>query len=156
MKSPFPGMDPYIETVGLWEDFHGHLVEQIAVKLAAAAPERYLVRGNERSYLVLVESEGKTSHPFLPDVSVPVPRGRKKSTTKGGTAVAEPATDEAPHVLRAFIEEEHREAFVEICEAGPEQQLITTLEVLSPSNKRPGTRDGTSTSASVRASCWVA
>ena len=26
MKSPFPGMDPYIESCGLWEDFHYGLV----------------------------------------------------------------------------------------------------------------------------------
>ena len=31
MKSPFPGMDPYIEAHGhLWEDFHHHLIEDIA------------------------------------------------------------------------------------------------------------------------------
>ena len=33
----------------------------------------------------------------------------------------------------------HREAFVEIYEATPEQQLVTTVEVLSLSNKRPDT-----------------
>src|SRR5207247_6648331 len=37
------------------------------------------------------------------------------------------------------IEEEHREAFVEIYEAAPEQRLVTSIEVLSPSNKRPRT-----------------
>ena len=41
--------------------------------------------------------------------------------------------------MRAFIEEEHREAFVEIYEATPEQRLVTCIEVLSPSNKRPHT-----------------
>src|SRR5262249_49911163 len=34
---------------------------------------------------------------------------------------------------------EHRETFVEIYEAGPDGRLVTTVEVLSPSNKRPGT-----------------
>ena len=24
MKSPFPGMDPFLEMDGLWEGFHGH------------------------------------------------------------------------------------------------------------------------------------
>lgn len=38
-----------------------------------------------------------------------------------------------------LVEEEHREAFVEIYESGPEQRLVTTIEVLSPSNKRPNT-----------------
>ena len=41
--------------------------------------------------------------------------------------------------MRAFIQEEHRETFVEIYAASPGQRLVTTIEVLSPSNKRPGT-----------------
>ena len=28
MKSPFPGMDPYLEANGLWEGFHNRLVHQ--------------------------------------------------------------------------------------------------------------------------------
>jgi hypothetical protein len=88
VKSPFPGMDPYIEGCGSWEDFHSHLIEKIGEKLADAAPERYLVRTGERSYIVLVESEGKKSYSFLPDVSVSVRRGRKRTTKKRGTALA--------------------------------------------------------------------
>jgi hypothetical protein len=41
--------------------------------------------------------------------------------------------------MRAFIDEEHREAFVEIYEATPQQRLVTCIEVLSPSNKQPNT-----------------
>jgi hypothetical protein len=88
MRSPFPGMDPYIEACGLWGDFHHDLISEIKHALAQAAPERYLVRAGERSYVVLVEDE-------------------------------------------------HREAFVEIYEATPEQRLVTSIEILSPSNKRP-------------------
>lgn len=29
MKSPFPGMDPYIEACNVWRDFHHHLIERI-------------------------------------------------------------------------------------------------------------------------------
>ena len=139
MKSPFPGMDPYIEACGLWGDFHSHLIEKIGEKLADAAPEHYLVRTGERSYVVLVESEGKESYPFLADVSITAPRGRKKTSKKGGTALAELAGDAEPVTMRAFIPEEHREAFIEIYEASPGQRLVTCVEVLSPSNKRPGT-----------------
>ena len=89
MKSPFPGMDPFIEACGLWGDFHSHLIEKIYERLAEAVSPRYLVRTGERSYVVLVESEGKKSHPFLPDVSVTARRGRRKPTRKGGSAVAE-------------------------------------------------------------------
>ncbi|MGZ3487480.1 MAG: DUF4058 family protein [Isosphaeraceae bacterium] len=139
MKSPFPGMDPYIEACGLWGDFHSHLIEKIGEKLADVAPEHYLVRTGERSYVVLVESEAKKTYPFLPDVSMTAPRGRKKPPKKGSTALAEPAGEAEPVTMRAFIQEEHREAFIEIYEASPGQRLVTCIEVLSPSNKRPGT-----------------
>ncbi len=139
MRSPFPGMDPYIEACGLCGDFHHDLISAIKHALAQAAPERYLVRAGERSYVVLVEQDGKTSRPFVPDVSVTTERREKPSRKKGATAVAESVLKVEPVVMRAFIEEEHREAFVEIYEATPEQRLVTTIEVLSPSNKRPNT-----------------
>jgi hypothetical protein len=139
MRSPFPGMDPYIEACGLWGDFHHDLISEIKNALAQAAPERYLVRAGERSYVVLVEEEGKASRPFLPDVSVTTERRKKPTRKKSGAAVAEPVLSAEPVLMRAFIEEEHREAFVEIYEATPEQRLVTSIEILSPSNKRPRT-----------------
>jgi Protein of unknown function (DUF4058) len=146
MKSPFPGMDPYIEACSLWGDFHLNLVAKIADQLAEVAPERYLIRSGERSYVVLVDpEEGKTGHPFVPDVSVATRAGRKPSARKAkasqGVALADPATEARPQsmTIRALIEEEYRETFVEIYEAEPEQRLVTSLEVLSPSNKRSNT-----------------
>ncbi len=96
------------------------------------------MRTGERSYVVLGESEGKQRHPFLPDVSVTIPRGRKKTTKKGGAALAEPACDIEPVTMRAFIQEEHREAFIEVYEMSREQRLVTSIEILSPSNKHRG------------------
>ena len=139
MKSPFPGMDPFIEACGLWGDFHSHLIEKIGEKLADVAPDHYLVRTGERSYVVLVESEGKKSYPFLPDVSVSAPRRAKKAPKRGGTALAEPVSDAEPVTMRALIQEEHRESFIEIYETSEGQRLVTSIEVLSPSNKRAGT-----------------
>jgi hypothetical protein len=138
MKSPFPGMDPYIEACGLWEDFHPHLVEKIYEALADAVPDRYTVRTGERSYVVLADAEGKTSHPFLPDVGVTSSAREADADAGSGTALAEPATESTPLSLRAFIEEEYRETFVEVYEADPERRLVTCVEVLSPSNKRRG------------------
>jgi Protein of unknown function (DUF4058) len=48
MKSPFPGMDPYIEACGLWGDFQPDLIAEMKRALAPAIPERYLVRTGER------------------------------------------------------------------------------------------------------------
>src|SRR5262249_17288735 len=120
MKSPFPGMDPYIEACGLWGDFHSSLIVAIKNGLAEAAPEHYLVGTQERSSLVLVEQEGKEAHPFYPDVTVTTPETRKKPRrSRGATAVVEPAGGVEPFAVRALVTEEHREAFVEIYEAGP-------------------------------------
>lgn len=139
MKSPFPGMDPYIEACGLWPDFHGDLIAEIKRALAAVVPERYIVRGGERSYVVLVEEEGKEAHPFVHDVSVTTQNRRKPDKKKGATAVTERAIAPEPVTMRAFIPEDHREAFIEIVELGADQRLVTGIEVLSPSNKRAGT-----------------
>src|SRR5438874_1904343 len=112
MKSPFPGMDPYIEACGLWGDFHDDLVGEMKRALAAVVPERYFVRTGERSYVVLVESEGKVAHPFLPDVGVKAPAPQAPSPPAGpATAVAEPATAAEAVSMRAFIDEHYRESF---------------------------------------------
>ena len=54
MPPLFPGMDPFIEACGLWEDFHHDLISEIKKVLADLLPERYVVRTGERSYIVLV------------------------------------------------------------------------------------------------------
>src|SRR5436190_24328860 len=71
MKSPFPGMDPYIEACGLWEDFHHALIEEIKNTLNQAVSDRYLVRTAERGYVVLADDSGSEHHhPCKPDVTV--------------------------------------------------------------------------------------
>jgi hypothetical protein len=128
-------MDPFIEGCGLWEDFHNHLIETIFVSLADTLPARYLVRTGERGYVVLEQENGEKKHPFIPDVTV-VSTGSAPGSAVA--AVAEPSSDQGSQTLRAFIEEEFRETFVEIREAGSDN-LVTCIEVLSPSNKRPNT-----------------
>jgi len=49
------------------------------------------------------------------------------------------ATLEKPVVMLAPLEEEHREIFIEVYKLQPDRQLVTGIEVLSPSNKRHGT-----------------
>ncbi len=41
--------------------------------------------------------------------------------------------------MRALVETEFRETFLEIRELKPQQRLVTSIEVLSPSNKRQDT-----------------
>ncbi len=126
-------MDPFIEGCGLWEDFHGHLIEKISEVFTDTLPPSYLVKTGERSYVVLADAEGDTTHPFKPDVTV---TGEARSV-QAATAVVGSAVKTAPFSVRAFIEEEFRERFVEIHEGDGEDRLVTRIEVLSPANKKP-------------------
>jgi hypothetical protein len=138
MKSPFPGMDPFIEASGLWEDFHAALIADIKNALSLSVPERYVVRFGERSYVVLVDTEGRQRHhPFLPDVRINAPN-RPTLRAGSGMAVAEPAAESGPLLMTPFIEQQFREAFVDVYDTDPEFRLVTSIEVLSPSNKRRG------------------
>lgn len=139
MKSPFPGMDPYIEACGLWEDFHAHLIEKLSETLAALVPANYLVRTGERAYVVLVEEDGKNEHPFQTDVGITTRRPLSAAAPgQSEVAVAEPGSEGEQVTLRALSSTEYRETFVEVHELHPERRLVTCLEVLSPSNKRRG------------------
>jgi hypothetical protein len=136
-------MDPYIEACGLWEDFHKALIAQIRDALAQAVPDHYVVRFNERSYVALVSSEEigvPERRSSQANVAIALAPGKSPSVRGTGTAVAElPAAgaDEGPVTMRALVEMEFLESFVEIYELRPERRLMTTVEVLSPSNKRP-------------------
>jgi hypothetical protein len=141
MPSPFPGMDPYIEASHLWEDFHSKLIGEIERALSNLVPERYVVRTGERSYVALaLDDEEQRS--FLPDVAVastgrPGRGGRKAKASARAPAVQ---SGPAPLMMRPLIREEYRESFLEILQVDPERKLVTGIEVLSPSNKRPNTR----------------
>lgn len=142
MRSPFPGMDPYIEACGLWEDFHQALVAQIKDALVPLVPEHYVIRYGERSYVALVTSDEvglPDRRAAQADVAIAFAPGRRPVRQASSAAVAQlpdVGAETGPVSMRALIEMEFRETFVEIYELRPERRLVTTVEVLSPSNKR--------------------
>ncbi len=75
MRSPFPGMDPYIESFGLWEDFHSKLIGEMERSLSSLVPDRYVVRTGERAYVAIGGPGGEEGHEFLPDVVLASARG---------------------------------------------------------------------------------
>jgi hypothetical protein len=135
MKSPFPGMDPFIEASDLWEDFHDNLIVEIQRALAPGLPEGYVARTGKRCYVVLVDTEEKSQHSFVPDVPLTTKERRGSHTTKAGTALAPPASPGEVRSMRAFIELDYEEKFIDIYELKPERRLVTSIEILSPSNK---------------------
>jgi hypothetical protein len=133
-------MDPYIEACGLWEGFHNRLIHKIDESLAQVLPRGYIIDTAVRSYVVLMEPEGKDESLAKPDVAVTQPTTAKKPRRKkAGVAVASSAEDAESVPMEAFIAEKFEEPFVEIYAEREEPILVTCIEVLSPSNKREGT-----------------
>ncbi len=77
MKSPFPGMDPYIEAQESWPDFHHKLIGDLDRAISADLPDGYRCRIDERSYVVLAGVDGKEDPAMMPDVGILGPRGRE-------------------------------------------------------------------------------
>lgn len=131
MPSPFPGMDPYLEDLAIFPDLHDSLIVYSREALNAVLPAPYYAGVASR---VWVEA---TQRRTGPDVDVLRPRdganGGPPGASGGGVAVAEAVLAE-PVVIR-IPREEHREQFLEIYAEPGGERLVTTLEILSPTNK---------------------
>src|SRR5206468_3381378 len=111
--------------------------------LSDVLPDRYVVRAGERSYVALACLEDEEDKRFfLPDVAVASRRRSAKTTRKSEASAAGLAVQRAPGsvMMRALVKAEYREPFLEIRQVDPEHKLVTGIEVLSPSNKRRGTK----------------
>jgi hypothetical protein len=125
-------MDPFLETQE-WEDFHTTLITLLREELAPRVRPRYVVRVERRVYLEQLSEV--PPHVARPDVLV-LQRVREQDAPAGGVATM--TADTTPCVdLLLPTPEEQREAFLTIRDRGT-MQVITVIELLSPSNKRPG------------------
>jgi len=50
-------MDPFIELIGGWGDFHDKLIAEIERELARLIPSRYFVRIGSRAYIALTDDD---------------------------------------------------------------------------------------------------
>ena len=129
MPSPFPGMDPYLEDPAVWEGFHTAFIVECMYLLSETLPRNYVANIHERVRLISITDEA--AREYVPDVSLArLSRAQRRPQSDGaGTAVAA-----APVVLPAVDSVEVRDGYIEIVRF-PEQELVTSLELLSPSNK---------------------
>jgi hypothetical protein len=126
MPSPFPGMDPWPETPGVFPGVHSLIIAQILEALNPRLPPPYLATIDK---LVRVDPELRTE----PDVSAFSPGER----TEGGVA-AEPFADAGMVAgLSERVLELWDRPYLDI-RAGEGDRLITAIELLSPSNKMAG------------------
>ena len=83
MPSPFPGMDPFIESQA-WSDFRSRLVTEISFALVPRIHPRYVVRIEERMYIEHVPNGHLLC--IRPDVTVLEPAGHKAPAAGAGAA----------------------------------------------------------------------
>ncbi len=126
MPSPFPGMDPYLESPVYWRGFHNALITEIMRALNSVLPPGFAANAEERVYVLPQERTA------VPDVSVRKPSRVQRRPSHAGTAVMAPTPPDGE--VTAYPEEQ-REPFVEIRATDDWEKVITVIEVLSPANK---------------------
>jgi hypothetical protein len=138
MPSPFPGMDPYLESPQIWPDVHHGLISGIQAALSPELRPRYVARVELRVYISDDDDPGREA--LVPDVrveSTPHRKGTKKLNGAAAVAIAEPL------IVPTLLDEEIKEAYLKILHVESEE-LVTVIEVLSPTNKIRGARGRTS------------
>lgn len=130
MPSPFPGMNPYLEQPSVWHDFQGVLVTLIRLHLARQLVGRYQVRMDENVYVHELDAESRRliGRPDTHIAGIP----STVATSGPSATLLAPVQGTIPQGVDLL-----RERFVEIRD-GRGERLVTVIELLSPTNKRPG------------------
>ena len=129
MPSPFPGMNPYLEHPELFPGFHHWLIIEIARLISPLLRPKYRVAVEVRMY------EINTTNSLIigiPDISV-INRKSNTQPIQANTAVADPVSQ--PQRVKIPMPVSIREGYLEIREVETDI-LVTTVEILSPTNKR--------------------
>jgi hypothetical protein len=132
MPSPFPGMDPYLEGSS-WMNVHAQLSAEIARQLAPKLRPRYRALMTERFVLEMPEGVSVSTASLSADVGVVEAGPPAFGGGEGGIATA-------PLRLATVMPEAVPHLSVEIRDRA-NRQLVTAIEVLSPTNKRGEGRD---------------
>jgi hypothetical protein len=133
-------MDPFLEG-SLWGSVHHQLIAEIARQLVPLLRPRYIALSQERFVTLMPEAEDGVSivavqghGPIYPDVGV-TQTGR--SDVSGD---ATPATAAAPIEMETLMPEKIPQVSLEIRDQAS-RELVTAIEVLSPTNKRSNGRE---------------
>jgi len=119
MSSPFPGMDPYVVAV------------EIAKELNRRITPKYFA--DVEVHTLMEEVSIGTQHHMYFDVAL-TETAQAETAQAPQTTATQPATLEAPIVRPVDLPEQTKLRSVQIFERASEQ-LVTSVEILSPANK---------------------
>jgi len=124
----FPGMDPYLEDPVGWPSIHSRLMVYLADQLQSSLGDRYIADVQERVY---VEGPDRS---IVPDVGLRQPTPTPAPAPGGQLATLEadaPDVEEVPEL-------EIHETFIAIVDPKSGNEVVTVIEVVSPTNKYAG------------------
>jgi hypothetical protein len=127
MPSPFPGMDPYLEHPTLWPGVHNGLIAALQLSLAPQLRPRYYVAIEERLYITEPDQRVFVGHPDLAIIGQPVAETALKPAPSASSVL----------MVQVPMPDEVQENYLEVRETRT-NHVLTVLEILSPTNKRPG------------------
>jgi hypothetical protein len=119
-------MDPWLEHPNLWSGVHASLIIYMRDTLQPLLSPRYVAAVEERIYV------STNDRILVPDLAVRRESAEPKSHSQ--VAVLEP--DDA--VILESVEDEIHEPYLEILDLKSKQQVVTVIEIVSPSNKHKG------------------
>ncbi|GAB4455583.1 MAG: DUF4058 family protein [Armatimonadaceae bacterium] len=134
MANPFPGMNPFLERPEHWRNFHQAYIATLYRQLNRKLPPGFGAFMEERLYVVWDRQD------LIPDITVSA--SGKPADELSGSVATLPRTTPIPFVGDAPLvvsvdTVRYRESFIEIRSARPGRDVIATLELLSPTNKKP-------------------
>jgi hypothetical protein len=129
MPSPFPGMNPYLEHPSGWPGFHNSWIAAAREALVPQVVPRYYVEIQQDVYLSDATDPGDEGGLVgYPDIGVGPDRGGAVATS-GTLTVSAPARVTVPPPAELL-----RMSYMEVRDADS-NELVTVIELLSPSNK---------------------
>jgi len=129
MTRRFPGVDPFLEDPAFWRDFHESFIIYARDAISGMLPDSYDVRIDER--INLMGASGQPDAQILPDLTLS--RDEQSALWSSGASGTAPGVAE-PVTIPVMMLDEERESFLEIIHR-PTRELVTVLELLSPTNK---------------------
>jgi len=126
-KSPFPGMDPYLEQ--FWGDVHASMIVYIRDHINEQLPGDLHARVEE-GLMVDTEDYSRRIHPDV-DVVEHSDKSYPAAAAQSDITIAEPCVVPLPSELRTA-------RHIEIIDRNSGNRVLTAIELLSPANKRKG------------------
>ena len=149
--NPFPGMNPYVEGLGLWPSFHSRMITYLSDALGIRLRPEYRVKLEERVH-VLMEPDGNGNGSGggarignglrVPDVAVLTGVGASVgadaniAVSAGGGDLRFPAPELSPDAIDVQLPftDLFKERYIEVRRVS-NRELVAVIELLSPTNK---------------------